>query len=292
MIQFIPVHEDNIYAVRLSGKVSRDEYRVFLSELRDSFKPDEKISVLIELDDFHGADLAAIKDDLTFGIKSAISFEKVAIVGDKKWQKWMIQIASPFINCEIEYFNRNTLQDAWDWLRVKSYSIDELADKPALPYKKIMVGVDFSPHSRHAVRRGIELAKQFDSTLILVNIVNEAELYDFYSEPSGMGFVMSEFSLAEMKSIDTMVKTLINKLKNQMTGLIDRLNLDREQGIILKGRPKATLISYAEAQDIDLIIMGTHGLRGIDNIFVLGSSTRYVQSHAWCEVLSVPLATP
>lgn len=291
MIQFIPVHEDNIYAVRLSGKVSHDEYRVFLSELRDSFKPDEEISVLIELDDFHGADLAAIKDDLTFGIKSAVSFEKVAIVGDKKWQKWMTQIASPFINCEIEYFNRDTLQDAWDWLRIKSYSIDELADEPVLPYKKIMVGVDFSPHSRHAVQRGVELAKQFDSKLILVNIVNEAELYDFYSEPSGIGFVMSEFSLSEMESIGVMINTMMNKSKKQMIGLIDSLDLNQEQGVILKGRPKTTLISYAEAQDIDLIIMGTHGLRGIDNIFVLGSSTRYVQSHARCEVLSVPLAT-
>ena len=291
MIQFIPVHEDNIYAVRLSGKVSHDEYRVFLSELRDSFKPDEEISVLIELDDFHGADLAAIKDDLTFGIKSAVSFEKVAIVGDKKWQKWMTQIASPFINCEIEYFNRDTLQDAWDWLRIKSYFIDELADEPVLPYKKIMVGVDFSPHSRHAVQRGVELAKQFDSKLILVNIVNEAELYDFYSEPSGIGFVMSEFSLSEMESIGVMINTMMNKSKKQMIGLIDSLDLNQEQGVILKGRPKTTLISYAEAQDIDLIIMGTHGLRGIDNIFVLGSSTRYVQSHARCEVLSVPLAT-
>jgi len=33
--------------------------------------------------------------------------------------------------------------------------------------------------------------------------------------------------------------------------------------------------------------VGTHGRRGIDQ--VLGSSTRYVQSHARCEVLSVPL---
>ena len=84
-----------------------------------------------------------------------------------------------------------------------------------------------------------------------------------------------------------MIRALTDKSKRQMTDLIDSLGLDQKQGVVLQGRPKATLISYAVAQDVDLIVMGTHGLRGID--IVLGSSTRYVQSHAHCDVLSVPL---
>ncbi len=287
MFQFIPVHEGNILAIRVSGKLSHDDYQQFIPKLEELIKPGKKISLLIELDDFHGASLAAIKDDFSIGIKYPDTFEKIAIVGEKKWQKWMAFISSPFIKGEIKYFKRSELQDAWGWLRVKSLSNSELADQPIIPYKKIMVGVDFSAHSKHAVRRAVELAKQFNSKLLLVNIVNEAELYDFYSEPSGMGFVMTEFSFAEMESIGAMIKSLTDKSKKQMTGLIDSLGIDQKQGIVLQGRPKATLISYAAAQDVDLIVMGTHGLRGID--IVLGSSTRYVQSHARCEVLSVPL---
>ena len=78
-----------------------------------------------------------------------------------------------------------------------------------------MVAVDFSAHSKHAARRADELAKQYDSKLLLVNIVNEAELYDFYSEPSGMGFAMTEFSLAEMESIGAMIRALTDKSKRQ-----------------------------------------------------------------------------
>jgi len=287
MFQFIPVHEDNIYAVRVSGKLSHDDYQEFLPRLEGLIKPDEKMALLIELDDFHGADLAAIKDDLYFGMKHGDSFEKVAIVGDKKWQKWMTFFSSPFLKSEIKYFNRIALQDAWDWLRIKKYSNDQLADIPINPYKKIMVCIDFSPHSRHAARRAIKIAEHFDSELVLVNVVDESALYDLYYDPMSMGFSMTEFSQAGIEGTDSLIDALIDKAKTQMTATIEELGLDQSQGVVLTGRPKTTLNSYAEAQEFDLIVLGTHGRRGMDA--VLGSSTRYVQTHARCEVLSVPL---
>jgi len=287
MFQFIPVHEDNIYAVRVSGKLSHADYQQFLPELESLIKPDEKISLLIELDDFYGAELAALKDDFSFSLTHGDAFEKVAIVGDKKWQQWMTLLSSPFMKGEIKYFNNSDLQKAWDWLRIKNYSDDQLADMPLKTYQKIMVGVDFSPHSRHAARRAIQIANQFDSRLLLVNVVNEAALYDLYYDPMGMGFTLTEFSQAGLEGADSMVESLINTAETQMKAVIEELGLEQSQGVVLTGRPNTTLNSYAAAQDVDLIVMGTHGRRGVDA--VLGSSTRYVQGHASCEVLSVPL---
>jgi len=287
MFQFIPVHEDHIYAVRVSGKLTHEDYQEFLPRLEGLINPGEKISLLIELDDFHGADIAALKDDLLFGLKHSDEFEKVAIVGDKKWQKWMTLLSTPFIQGKVKYFNRVALQDAWDWLRIKTYSNDELADMPIKSYKKIMVCVDFSPHSRHAARRAIELSKVFNSQLLFVNVVDESALYDIYYDPAGMGFSMTEFSQAGAVGADSLIESLIDKAKSQMASLSNEFKLDQGQGVVLTGRPKTTLNSYAEAQEVDLIVMGTHGRRGMDS--VLGSSTRYVQNHARCEVLSVPL---
>ena len=248
---------------------------------------DQRIALLIELDDFHGADLAAIKDDFTFGLKHADSFEKVAIVGEKKWQKWMTLFSSPILKSDVKYFDRKALQDAWNWLRIKKYSDSALADMPVRPYQKIMVGVDFSPHSKHAAKRAIELSNQYGAQLELVNVVNEAALYDLYYDPVGMGFTMTEFSQAGMEGISKMIESLIDKSRDQMNVLIADLGLEQNQGVVITGRPQTTLNSYAEAQDVDLIVMGTHGRRGIDA--VLGSATRYIQSHARCEVLAVPL---
>ncbi len=287
MFQFIPVHEDNIYAIRVSGKLHHEDYQMFLPELENLLETEEKIALLIELDDFHGADLAAIKDDFTFGMKHAGSFEKVAIVGEKKWHKWMTLLSSPFLKSDVKYFDRNALQGAWDWLRIKKYSDSDMAEMPVKPYQKIIVGVDFSPHSKHAAKRAIELSRQYGARLELVNVVDEAALYDLYYDPIGMGFTMTEFSQAGMEGISNMIDSLIDKSKNQMKALITELGLDQKQGVVITGRPSSTLNSYTEAQDVDLIVMGTHGRRGLDA--VLGSTTRFIQSHARCEVLAVPL---
>jgi len=287
MFQFIPVHEDNVYAVRVSGKLSHEDYQNFLPDLEGLIKSDEKISLLIELDDFHGVDISAIKDDFNFSAKYSDAFEKVAIVGEKKWHHWMTLLSTPFLNGTVKYFNRVDLQDAWDWLRIKRYSDDELADMRIEAYEKVMACVDYSPHSRRAVRRAMKIAKESNAKLVLVNVVDESALYDLYYDPAGMGFTVTEFSQAGVEGSMTLVESLIDKSNTQMKALLLELGLSQEQGIVLTGRPNSTLNSYAEAQDIDLIVMGTHGRRGIDR--VLGSSTRYIQSHARCEVLSVPL---
>jgi universal stress protein A len=287
MFQFIPVHEGNVYAVRVSGKLSHEDYQKFLPDLEDLIKSDEKIALLIELDDFHGAEMSAIKDDFNFSLKHNEAFEKIAIVGEKKWHRWMTLLSNPFIKGEIKYFNRIDLQDAWDWLRIKKYSNDELADMPIKPYKKVMACMDFSPHSKHAVRRAMKIASESNAELVLVNVVDESALYDLYYDPAGMGFTMTGSSQEGNEGSLTLVESLIDKAKKQMTAMVTELGLSQKQGIVLTGRPNSTLNTYAEAQEVGLIVMGTHGRRGIDHI--LGSSTRYVQAHARCEVLSVPL---
>lgn len=286
MFQFIPVHEADIFAVRVSGKLTHKDYQAFIPEL-DSLLADEgQISLLIELDEFHGADLAAIKDDLNFITTRQDAFRKIAIVGDKKWQQWMTLLSKPFLKNEMAYFKRQDLAKAWDWLREVSFSHQELADLPINPYQKIMVGIDFSPYSEHAARRAIALAKGFDAELQLVYIVNEAALYDFYFDATDLGLPMTEYSMQVMGLGGNLMDYLVEKASLRMAMLCEELGLKKESGIVLTGKPTTTLISYAEAQGIDLIVIGT---RGRNLATLIGSSTRYVQQHARCEVLSVPL---
>ena len=287
MFQFIPVHEENTYALRVSGKLDHEDYQKFLPELEDLIKDNEKVSLLIEFDDFHGMDLAAIKDDFNFGRKHNNDFEKIAIVGDKKWQKWMTLLSSPFLKGEMKYFERPDLQNAWDWLRVKELSEEQLADEPITAYKKIMVGVDFSPHSKHAAKRAIELSKQSNAALMLVNVVNENSLYETYYGPAGVGIGVAPLVKEATKEIDKAIASYINKSKKEMKALITELGLNQSEGIVITGQPSTTLNSYAEAQNIDLIVMGSEGKRGMEAI--MNSSTRYLLGHSRCEVLSVPL---
>lgn len=290
MFQFIPVHEDNIFAVRVSGKLHHEDYQQFIPKLEELLKSNEKISLLMELDDFHGAEFEAIQDDFNFTMQHRGIFEKIAIVGNKSWQKWMTLLSSPFVKGDVKYFDRAALQDAWNWLREKQLSDDELANLPVDPYKKIIVAMDFSAHSIRAARRAISIAEQFESQLQLVHIVDESVYYDLYTQPGDIGFMMNmmtDYSVDMLGKTNGLLNSMLDKAKVDMTKILKSLGLQPNQGVVLMGRPNSTLLSYIEAQDIDLIAMGTHGKRGFDA--VLGSSTLYVQSHARCEVLAVPL---
>lgn len=286
MFQFIPVHEGDIFAIRVSGKLTHKDYQNFIPQLDNLLADEGRISLLIELDEFHGADLDAVKEDFKFISTKKDMFRKIAIVGDKTWQHWMTVLAQPFIKGEVSYFKRQNLADAWNWLREINFSSEELAEFPVKPYQKIMVGIDFSPYSKHAARRAITLATGIDTQLQLVYIVNEAALYDFYADATDLGLPMTEYSLQVMGLGSNLMNYLIEKASIRMDSLCEELNINKNQGVVLTGKPTTTLISYAEAQDIDLIVIGT---RGRSLATLIGSSTRYVQSHARCEVLSVPL---
>lgn len=285
MFQFIPVNDGNHIAVRVSGKLTREDYQQFVPKLELLLVANEKISLLIELDDFQGITLDAIKEELKL-MRYDDDIIKVAVVGDKQWQQWMTLLAQPFVSSQIKYFSQQHLAQAWDWLREKQHSDQELADLPVKPYQKIMAGIDFSPFSKHAAKRAVGIAQQFDAELQLVYIVNESALYDFYSDTADPGVTMTKYTIQAMELTNKTMDLLIDKAEHRMSVLCEDLGLKQEQGVVLCGKPTTTLVSYAEAQAIDLIIMGT---RGRSMATLLGSSTRYVQSRARCDVLSVAL---
>ena len=46
----------------------------------------------------------------------ANDYEKIAMVGDKKWQNWITQFMKPFTKAEIKYFNLDQKEDAKSWI--------------------------------------------------------------------------------------------------------------------------------------------------------------------------------
>ena len=54
---------------------------------------------------------------LKFGLKHYSDFDRIAMVGDRKWEKWMVQVSKPFTKAEMRYFDASQVDDAWAWLR-------------------------------------------------------------------------------------------------------------------------------------------------------------------------------
>jgi universal stress protein A len=120
MIEQLPVQDGGVVAFRLSGKLSHADYQSFLPRLESLIQAQGRLSVLLELEDFHGWDLEAAWDDFRFGMAHPNDFARIAMVGHGSLQHWMAVMAKPFINGEVRFFEREDLGAAWDWLRATS----------------------------------------------------------------------------------------------------------------------------------------------------------------------------
>ena len=119
MIEVMAESQGNIIGVKIRGKLTTQEYEeIWMPKVEGVIQAHGKIRCycLIE-DDFQGAEAGAIWDDTKFGLKHRRDFEKVAMVGGKKWMEWLMKIFGPLVSGEIKSFRREQDQKAWDWIK-------------------------------------------------------------------------------------------------------------------------------------------------------------------------------
>ncbi|WP_457676415.1 STAS/SEC14 domain-containing protein [Thiolapillus sp.] len=280
MFQFIPVAEDNIFAVKVSGKLTDADYQAFLPELEALIKEHRPISLLLELDDFHGWEPKAAWDDFRFGMKHDQDFNRIAIVGEKTWHRWMTALGNAFTEANIRFFNRDQFQEAWDWLREgerqASGAGEESAedDKPP-PWRHLLVAVDFSPVSRLAVARAVELCRLYRARLSLIHAVEM------------MGTPLLDYDVLMTDPVDFLEldQQRFEQAGVELRRMADSLDLEEVQTEVMWGTPKSAVLSYAEAQKVDAIVVGSHGRHGVARL--LGSTAAAIANSARTDVLVV-----
>lgn len=285
MFQFIPVAEENIFAVKVSGKLTDEDYQQFLPQLTTLIHKYGPISLLIELEDFQGWEPRAAWDDFKFGKDHDKDFVRIAILGRKSWHRWMVALGNAFTVTKMRFFFRSDLQEAWDWLRegnrkdteaAKAQS-SELLTQTLRPYAHILVAVDFSPHSNLALARAVETARSHDAKLSLIHTVENISYPSLDYDPLMV-------DPAEFMEIDQQV---FDKAVARLKKLASSLEYPDVQQQVLWGAPKSTILSFAEAQAVDLIVTGSHGRHGIARL--LGSTATAIANSASCDVLVVKL---
>src|SRR5688500_13347875 len=99
-----------------SGKLDKDDYERFVPEAERLIREHAKIRVLFDMHDFHGWKAGALWEDIKFNAKHFNDIERLAMVGDKRWEKWMSNFCRPFTIAEIHYFEHDQLDQARTWL--------------------------------------------------------------------------------------------------------------------------------------------------------------------------------
>lgn len=69
------------------------------------------------MEDFKGWELKAFWEDAKFDMQHANDFEKIAMVGEKKWQQWLTEVMKPFTKAEIKFFESADSSEALQWIK-------------------------------------------------------------------------------------------------------------------------------------------------------------------------------
>lgn len=113
------LHEEQtgqVVTIELTGKLTKEDYKRFVPRIEALIGEHGKLRLLVEMRDFHGWEMAALWEDIKFDMKHFGDIERLAMVGDRKWEKGMAGFCKPFTKAEIRYFDRTEKDQALEWL--------------------------------------------------------------------------------------------------------------------------------------------------------------------------------
>ncbi|QSQ25854.1 universal stress protein [Pyxidicoccus parkwayensis] len=146
---------------------------------------------------------------------------------------------------------------------------------------RVLVPVDLSEGSRSVIDYAIQLARPFGATVHVVHAWEPPQYVapDLLVAAPGWNSLSLEQVAVETATRD--LTALINSLEKPPVALTHK---------VLVGEAASTILDLAEQGKYDLIIMGTHGRRGLPKL-LLGSVAQKVVSRSHCPVLTLHVAS-
>ena len=108
--------DGKIVLVKIVGKLTVDDYHLFVPELERMIKSHGKVRIFLELHDFHGWTAGALWEDAKFDFKHFNDIERLAIVGEKQWEKGMAIFCKPFTTAKVRFFEAGEAEAAMKWI--------------------------------------------------------------------------------------------------------------------------------------------------------------------------------
>ncbi len=140
--------------------------------------------------------------------------------------------------------------------------------------KKILFPTDFSEGAKNAMPYAVDMAKTYGAKLCLLHVI-----YDI-ATASGLHVPHS--------SVDQMYSELQTTAQKELErfGMREREGLKDVEYFIKRGVPYEEILTFAKDNNIDLIVIGTHGRKGLDRV-LFGSTAERVVRNSSCPVLTV-----
>lgn len=137
-------------------------------------------------------------------------------------------------------------------------------------FKKILIATDGSERNKAAVEEALQIGRVCGSAVVAAYVM--------------------DLSAFESASTDMVIRDTWSVIQREADTTLARVR-ERAEGVqletvILDGKPAAEIVKYAAENQVDLIVIGTQGKRGLERL-LLGSVAEHVIRSAPCKVLVV-----
>ena len=116
MLEKLSESSGSVVGYKVVGKVTPEDYQKLDPEVQALVEKYEEVCLLLDLQEFAGEEVKAWLPDLKFGHRFHDKIAKMAVVGDKRWEKWLTAVADPFYAKDAKYFHPEEADKAWAWL--------------------------------------------------------------------------------------------------------------------------------------------------------------------------------
>lgn len=151
--------------------------------------------------------------------------------------------------------------------------------------KKILVPTDFSEQAGYALDFAYQIALKSTAEIILINVVD----YPGLSSVWGGGMNVIGGAEPPLDNLDeSFINNLLSRSKDEIRAMTEKLDQRsvKIKRLVEVGNPYFVISEKIEQENVNLVIMGTKGTTGLEEVLI-GSNTERVVRHAKCPVITI-----
>lgn len=109
-------NENGVVSAIVSGELTREDYDRALPQMETLLDRYDTLRFYIDLTDMTGMEAGALWEDAKFDARHMDQYGRTAVIGDSKWQEWVIEASDPLFKPKMKFFRPQEKDDAWTWV--------------------------------------------------------------------------------------------------------------------------------------------------------------------------------
>ena len=117
MYEFLEQTHEHVVGLKITGRLTKSEYITMAQHLKSVMAEHQKLSILIDMNEFQSFEKAIIWYDLKFTLKYYKLYDKVALVGCSKCLGALTKMSCLLFGCKVNLYQKKHHDAAWSWLK-------------------------------------------------------------------------------------------------------------------------------------------------------------------------------